>query len=118
MARRDLSRQEAAEHRASIEGLGLAVERLRREAELTCAAVGRRGGLSRSTVAQIEKGLRQEPHWETLRRLAKGLDVRFEHLVKLSFDLAPGAAGERLRRREEEAVRRGKARMSAREERG
>lgn len=103
MPRRKLSREEAAEERASLLGLGLAVERLRRETDSTRDAVAKRGGLTSNTITHIEKGLKTEPRWETLRRLSKGLDVALDDLVRLSVELAPGMAGERLRRREEDA---------------
>jgi hypothetical protein len=48
--------------------------------------------------------LREEPRWETIRSLASGLGVEIEDLVNLSFALAPGPAGDRMRQRAREAA--------------
>jgi DNA-binding XRE family transcriptional regulator len=102
--RRDRGEEDAAEELASLKGLGLAVERLRREARITRDELAKRGDLAAKTVSEIEKGLREEPRWETVRRLARGLRVEVGDLVKLSFELAPGPAGARMRRRAREAA--------------
>lgn len=102
-SRRDRGPKDAADQRASLIGLGLAVERLRREAGMTRDAVAKAGGLSGTTVSHVEKGLKKEPRWQTMRDLAKGLNVEVKDLVRLSIELAPGVAGDRLRQREREA---------------
>lgn len=95
-------RADAEEQRASLVGLGLAVEKLRRDAGMTRDAVARKGELSGTTITHIEKGLKVEPGWGTFRRLAKGLGVELEEFLRLGIELAPGAAGGRLRQRERE----------------
>jgi transcriptional regulator with XRE-family HTH domain len=112
--RRDRGEEDAAEELASLKGLGLAVEQLRREAEMTHDEVARRGKLASTTIAEVEKGLKEEPRWETLRRLAKGLDVEIGDLAKLSVELAPGPAGDRMRQRSREAASMDKAARVAR----
>ena len=96
-------RNQADEERASLLGLGLAVKQLRREAGMTRDAVAKRGGLTGNTITHVEEGVKLEPRWGTVRRLAKGLGVESGDLIQLGIDLAPGEAGGRLRRREGEA---------------
>lgn len=105
MTRRQRGRADAEEERASLLGLGLAVEKLRREASMTRETVAKKGDLTKATITHIEKGLKVEPRWETFRRLAKGLGVELDELLRLGIELAPGAAGDRLRRRERENAR-------------
>lgn len=102
--RRDRGEEDTADELASLRGLGLAVERLRREAGMTRNEVAKRGKLAGTTVSRVERGLKEEPRWETLRRLAKGLRVEVSDLAKLSIELAPGPAGDRMRRRAREAA--------------
>jgi len=86
------------EDKASIRGLGLAVERLRREQGLSREQVAERGDLPAATVGDLEAAeIEREPRWGTLRRVAKGLDVELDYLIRLSYELAPGPAGDRLR---------------------
>lgn len=99
---KNLTPDEAEEERASLIGLGLAVERLREDAHLTREGLAKNGGLSVSTIAQLEGGLKEQPKWGLVRRLAKGLGVGLDELTQLAIDLSPGEAGERLRRRERE----------------
>ncbi|HEV2728105.1 MAG TPA: helix-turn-helix transcriptional regulator [Solirubrobacterales bacterium] len=94
------SRTDEEEERASLLGLGLAAQQLRHGAGMSREAVGRRGDLAGSTISRVEKGLKKEPRWETMRRLAKGLGVEVGDLVRLAVELAPGEAGDRLRQRE------------------
>lgn len=89
------------EDKASIRGLGLAVERLRREQELSREQVAERGDLPADSVGEIEAAeIDREPRWGDLRRVAKGLEVELDYLIRLSYELAPGPAGERLRAQE------------------
>ena len=113
---RKRSRADAEEERASLVGLGLAAEKLRREAGMTREAVAKTGILAVSTITQIEKGLKVEPRWETFRRLAKGLSVELDELLRLGIELAPGAAGDRLRQRERENARHRRALEKAKKE--
>lgn len=86
---------------ASVRGLGLAVERLRREQDLSREEIAERGNLSAAVVGEIEAAeMDREPRWGDLRRVAKGLDVELDYLIRLSFEMAPGPAGDRLREAE------------------
>jgi transcriptional regulator with XRE-family HTH domain len=98
--KRDLDPDDAAEERASLVGLGLAVERLRRNAGMTRDAVAKKGGLTGNTVTHVEKNLKEQPKWGTLRRLAIGLGVELPELISLGRELAPGSGGDLLRERE------------------
>jgi hypothetical protein len=98
------ARPPSDEDKASIRGLGLAVERLRREQELSREQVADRGDLLAATVGEIEAAeIDREPRWGDLRRVAKGLDVELDYLIRLAYQLAPGPAGDRLREGELEA---------------
>ena len=98
-------RRKNAEDTASQQGLGLAIERLRRDGGLTKAAVAKKGGLTTDAITAIESG-DQEPTWSNLRRIAKGLSVELEELCAQAVELAPGQAGSRIRRLEKEARQR------------
>jgi transcriptional regulator with XRE-family HTH domain len=67
---------------------------------MTRQAVSNRGGLASATITEIEKGQKEEPRWPTIRRLAKGLGVTTVDLILLGLELAPGAAGDRLRQQD------------------
>lgn len=89
------------EDKASVRGLGLAIERLRRNRDLSREQVAERGDLPAATVGELEAAeIEREPRWGALRRVAKGLDVELDHLIRLSYELAPGPAGDRLRQAE------------------
>jgi transcriptional regulator with XRE-family HTH domain len=91
---------------ASAKGLGLAVERLRREHRLAREQVAERGGLPVAAVVEVEAAeAKREPTWGDVRRVAQGLGVELEHLIDLSYELAPGPAGERLREKELQKAR-------------
>jgi transcriptional regulator with XRE-family HTH domain len=91
------------EDKASIRGLGLAVERLRQEQGLSREQVAERGELPAATVGEIEDAeIDREPRWGDLRRVAKGLEVELDYLIRLSYEMAPGPAGDRLRESERE----------------
>jgi DNA-binding XRE family transcriptional regulator len=102
--RRDRGPEDAAEELASLKGLALAVERLRREASMTRDQLAKRANLASTTIAEVEKGLKEEPRWETIRRLAKGLGLEVGELASLSIELAPGPVGDRMRQRAREAA--------------
>jgi len=86
---------------ASVRGLGLAVERLRQEQGLSREQVAERGDLPAATVGEIEAAeIKPEPRWGDLHRVSKGLAVELDYLIRLSYKLAPGPAGDRLREQE------------------
>jgi transcriptional regulator with XRE-family HTH domain len=102
-SRRERAPDDAAEEAAYLAGLGRAVERLRIDARLPREALAGRAGLSENTVAQIEEGVMEEPGWQTLRDLARGLSVEVPDLIRTGIELAPGEGGDMLRQRESEA---------------
>lgn len=60
--------------------LGERLKRLRGRKGLSQEALAKRSGISRVTVARLEAG-EQDPHYETLRALAKGLGLPLEKLL-------------------------------------
>lgn len=61
-------------------GLGLAVHKLRRERNLTLIRLSDVVGLSTSFLSDIESG-RAIPSYESLEKIATGLDVTIEVIV-------------------------------------
>ena len=76
----------------SEESLGQRITRIREEKGLSQSALARLMGTSQSAVSQIESGERN-PSFDTIRQMAKALDVTPAHLV--------GAAVEGLQPHEE-----------------
>jgi transcriptional regulator with XRE-family HTH domain len=64
-------------------GLGQAVRRLRKEAELSQRALAERMGRSPSWISRIERG-DCDPSWGDMRRLARALDVSLERLAEVA----------------------------------
>ncbi len=60
--------------------LGLALRALRVEADVTQDDLHRRTGVAQSTIDACERGTRS-PGYDTLARLAAGLDIRLSALV-------------------------------------
>ncbi|MCR4404705.1 MAG: helix-turn-helix domain-containing protein [Candidatus Acetothermia bacterium] len=60
--------------------LGERLKRLRGEAGLSQEALAAKSGLSRVTIARLEAG-EQDPHYETLLALARGLGLPLERLL-------------------------------------
>jgi len=60
--------------------LGERLKRLRGEAGLTQETLAKRSGVSRVTIARLEAG-EQDPHYETLCALARGLGLPLERLL-------------------------------------
>lgn len=60
--------------------LGERLKRLRREAGLSQEVLAKRSGISRVTIARLEAG-EQDPHYATLRALARGLGLPLERLL-------------------------------------
>jgi transcriptional regulator with XRE-family HTH domain len=63
-----------------IAALAANAARLRREQRLSQTQVARRGGIHRSEVSMIERGMR-DPRLSTLVRLARGLGVKLGQLL-------------------------------------
>lgn len=64
-------------------GLAKAVRELRRQAELTQAALAARADLSPETIARIESA-GHDPRWGDIRRIAQALDISLEALSELA----------------------------------
>ena len=56
------------------------LQRLKRDAGLTQETLAAKSGVSRVTIARLEAG-EQDPHYETLLALARGLGVSLETLL-------------------------------------
>jgi transcriptional regulator with XRE-family HTH domain len=69
--------------------LGVAVKRLRREADLTQKQLAERIGLHHTYISHIERGA-TNPTWAALSRLSKGLGVPRWVLVKRVDELGRG----------------------------
>lgn len=69
------------EDEAGLATMGTAIERLRQKRSLDQAALARRAGVSVRGLREVERG-QVEAHWGTLRRIAKGLDIALEDLMK------------------------------------
>lgn len=65
----------------AMESFGPLVRRLRQERGLSCADVGRRGGLTRGHLSLIERELAAPPRLPQLHRLAASLGVQPDALV-------------------------------------
>lgn len=93
---------EAAEQKAGQVGLGWAVTHLREQAGLTQAELSGRSGLADAELEGVERG-HVDPTWGHLRRIAYGMNTELENLFQLGIELAPGPAGDRLRKQDQEA---------------
>jgi transcriptional regulator with XRE-family HTH domain len=62
--------------------LGERVRARRKALHLSQEEIARRAGVSLNLVNRVERGEIMDPHYSTLRSLAKGLGVRIEELVK------------------------------------
>lgn len=63
-----------------VDNVGTRVRTLRRARAFTQQELHERSGVAVSTIVAIERG-EAEPQIKTLKKLAKALDVRPEHLV-------------------------------------
>jgi transcriptional regulator with XRE-family HTH domain len=61
--------------------LGAVVRRLRRRRDLTQEALARRAGITQGHLSRLETGRRPQPTADTIKRLARALDVGFEELL-------------------------------------
>lgn len=69
--------------------LGLAIQRLRREAELTQQQLADRAQLPVEELRQIESG-QIEADWAALRRIAYGIEVELADLFRLVEEIEAG----------------------------
>lgn len=65
--------------------LGVAIETYRRSKNWEIRDLAKRSGVSIETIRRIERSQRARPTNDTLERLAKALDVDFEHLCHWRF---------------------------------
>jgi len=75
--------------------VGARLRRLREESGLSQQQVSERGGLAQESLSRIENG-RRAPRLETLRKLARGMDMTLPELLQSlssSLDQTPGVAG-------------------------
>lgn len=80
-----------AEARSARNNIGKALQRLRKNNDLTLAAVSARTGVAISTLSKIENN-QSSPNFDVLTRLAEGLGLDLMTLMGDSFyTFAPGA---------------------------
>lgn len=70
---------------------GATLRRLRIRRMLTQAELGRRAGLSYTTISRIESGVRKAPHFTSIEKIADVLDVKPEDFTR--FGDLPSADG-------------------------
>ncbi len=76
--------------------IGKRVRRIRRSADLTQGQLAQRAGVNSGTLARLEQGGIQDPHFSTLEKLAGALDVKIEQLYNTEIEettLIAGAPG-------------------------
>lgn len=61
--------------------LGGRIEARRTELRLSLRELGRRSGVDHTAISKIVRGVRTDPHFETLEKIAKGLDMTTGELV-------------------------------------
>ncbi len=75
--------------------IGARLRRVREESGLSQQQVSERGGVAQESLSRIENG-RRDPRLETLRKLARGMDMTLPELLQSlssSPDQTPGVAG-------------------------
>lgn len=85
--------------------MGKAIQRVRREMDMTQNALAERVGITDSALRSLERG-EAEAGRGTLRRIDDGLTVELDDLIRLAAELAPGQGGKRWRSWSEKAERR------------
>jgi len=93
-------RSKTEEDMAAQIGLGLAIERLRRERGWTRDKLAKRSHLTGKPISDVESA-RAEMTWGNLRLVARGLDIELADLNRPATDYALGKAGDKLRTREQ-----------------
>ena len=68
-------------NQAAMESFGSYMRRLRKSRGLTLKQVETQAKVSNAYISQIERGLRNPPHPDILRRLAKAYDVEHRELL-------------------------------------
>jgi transcriptional regulator with XRE-family HTH domain len=86
-----------------MENFGNYVRRLRKSKGLTLKQVENQAKVSNAYISQIERGLRNPPHPDILKRLAKAYDVQHRELLVAAGYLEEDSADTAKRRQIEEA---------------
>ena len=68
--------------RSNSQNLAKKIESLRKKQELSQEKLARLADVSNNTIINIEAGINTNPTIETLRRIAKALNVSMEDLIK------------------------------------
>jgi transcriptional regulator with XRE-family HTH domain len=88
-----------------MENFGPYMRRLRKDRQLTLKQVETQAKVSNAYISQIERGLRNPPHPDILKRLAKTYDVELRDLLVAAGYLEEDSAEMAKRRQTEEAYR-------------
>jgi transcriptional regulator with XRE-family HTH domain len=88
---------------ATMENFGAYMRRLRKERQLTLKQVETQAKVSNAYISQIERGLRNPPHPDILKRLAKTYDVEVRELLIAAGYLEEDSAEAKKLRETEEA---------------
>jgi transcriptional regulator with XRE-family HTH domain len=86
-----------------MESFGSYMRRLRKSKGLTLKQVESQAKVSNAYISQIERGLRNPPHPDILKRLAKAYDVPHRDLLVVAGYLEEDSAETAKRRQVEEA---------------
>lgn len=86
-----------------MENFGTYMRRLRKTRQLTLKQVESQARVSNAYISQIERGLRNPPHPDILKRLAKTYDVPLRDLLVAAGYLEDDSAGAVERRNLEKA---------------
>jgi len=86
-----------------MESFGSYMRRLRKSKGLTLKQVENHAKVSNAYISQIERGLRNPPHPDILKRLAKAYDVQHRELLVVAGYLEEDSADTAKRRQIEEA---------------
>jgi transcriptional regulator with XRE-family HTH domain len=86
-----------------MESFGSYMRRLRKSKGLTLKQVESQAKVSNAYISQIERGLRNPPHPDILKRLAKAYDVPHRELLVVAGYLEEDSAETAKRRQIEEA---------------
>ena len=89
----------------AMENFGPYMRRLRKDRQLTLKQVETQAKVSNAYISQIERGLRNPPHPDILKRLAKTYDVELRELLVAAGYLEEDSAEAAKRRQTEEAYK-------------
>src|SRR5690348_4786930 len=84
-------------------GFGPYLKKLRKEKSLTLKAVEAKAQVSNAYISQLERGLRNPPHPDILKRLAAAYDVAHRDLLVAAGYLVEETAADKERRQVDSA---------------